>query len=129
MSYNLDIREEQDYLHVRATGTRTFEAVAEMATQILNACIEHGTDSVLVDVRELEGRLSTIGAYEMPTTVFPKLKGRGLKRAAIVDREQYEDGFPFLETVARNRGFNLHIFSDVDEAIAWLREGIDASSQ
>ena len=75
MSYELDMREEQSYLHVRARGTRTFEAVAEMAIQILNACIEHGTESVIVDVRELKGRLSTIEAYEVPTSVFPKLKG------------------------------------------------------
>ena len=67
MSYELDMRKEHGYLHIRATGTREFEAVVEMATRILNAYIEHGNDSVLVDVRELEGRLSTIGAYEVPT--------------------------------------------------------------
>jgi len=129
MSHNLDIREEQGYLHVRATGTRTLETVAEMAVEILKACIDRKIASVLVDVSDLEGRLSTIEAYEIPTSVFPKLRGLGLKRAAVVDRAEFQDDRPFFETVARNQGFNLYIFTDVDKAVAMLREGIDADSQ
>lgn len=124
MSYELSIEKKPDFLHVHVTGIRTREAVAAMAKDIIDACVQHQTSKVLVDVRELTGRLSTLNAYEVPSVEFPKLKRPGLlKKAVIVDVEEFKDSFRFFETVARNRGFNLRIFGDIDKAIKWLREG------
>ena len=39
----------------------------------------------------------------------------------IVDLKEFQSSYEFFETVARNRGFDLRILSDVDEALEWLK--------
>ena len=115
------MNKEQDVLHVEATGTRNLEAVLAAAKEIMEACTKHGTSEVLIDVRKLEGRLGTLDAYDLPTKYFPKLRDEGvLTKAAIVDLKEFENSYRFLETVAANRGYNLRIFGDIDEAMKWL---------
>jgi hypothetical protein len=41
-------------------------------------------------------------------------------QAAIVDKPQSAAREWFLETVAVNRGLNLRMFTDIEEARAWL---------
>ena len=122
MSCEMDMDKEHDFLHVRVRGVRTGETVSAMARDILDACVENRCTKVLVDVRALKGWLSTIEAYDVPSTDFPDLRGRGLQKAAIVDRERPGETYRFFETVARNRGFNVRIFEDTDRAVEWLRE-------
>ena len=122
MSYEIDMDKEYDFLHVRVRGVRTRENVSAMARDILDACLEHRCTKVLIDVRALEGWLSTLEAYDVPSTDFSDLRGRGLQKAAIVDRERPGETHRFFETVARNRGFNVRIFENTDRAVEWLRE-------
>jgi hypothetical protein len=108
-------------LYVEAVGTRTRETVVAMAKEILAASQKHATPKVLVNVQKLAGRLDTLDAYEIPATQFAGLGQVGIvTQAAIVDLKEYEKSFKFFETVAINRGFNIRIFGDVDEARAWL---------
>jgi hypothetical protein len=53
--------------------------------------------------------------------VYEEIWGDRSTRAAIVFRELNKD-FQFLETVCRNRGWNIRIFDDYDVAIDWLSE-------
>lgn len=125
MSYDLTIEKKDDILWVTATGTRSMETVLGMSKDILTACVEKKVKKVLVDVRELEGRLSTIEGYEISNQHFPKMRDSSkITHGAIVDIDlkEYEDSYRFFETVAVNRGFMLRIFSDPDQAIAWLKK-------
>jgi hypothetical protein len=92
-----------------------------MALEILKTCIEQGCTKVLVDVRKLEGWLSTLESYTVASKELEQLRWKGLSKAAIVDRPRDTGPFPFFETVARNRGLNLMMFREVDKAIEWLR--------
>ncbi len=122
MAYNLKFDVEGDILRVTATGQRTFENVLTMAQEIRAACVEKDRKKVLIDVRDLEGRLSEMGEYLVPAEHFPKIRDRSvITTCAIVDRGEDRDRDKFFENVAVNRGFNLQIFSDPDAAVAWLR--------
>lgn len=122
MSYKLRKRKKGDILYVEATGIRTVQAVSAMAREIVEVCLTKQTSKVLVDVRQLDGRLSTLGAYEVVAKDFPELRRLGLLKAAvIVDDPNFLDRARFFETVARNRNFNLRIFGDVGEALRWLK--------
>jgi hypothetical protein len=113
---------EGELLHVSAVGTRTFKTVISIIKDILQASAQHGTPKVLVDVRALEGRLSIADAFNIPSSEFPKIRDQSiLRKGAIVDLKEFEQGYKFFENVAVNRGFNIRIFSDIDEAIAWLK--------
>ena len=110
------------HLFARAEGTRTRACVSAMALQIFDAALANAKPKVLVDVRRLEGRLRILDNYLLVTELFEKLRGKGLRKAAIVDRRDPSIRDWFLETVARNRGFNLRIFSDPREALDWLEQ-------
>ncbi len=126
MAYNLKIEVESSVLWVTATGTRSLQTVLAMSQEISAACVERNLKKVLVDVQALEGRLGTLDAYDIPTKHFPKIRNHSIiSRCAIVDLKEFENDYRFFENVAVNRGFDLRIFSDVKEAIAWLKGNVE----
>lgn len=123
MSYYLDVEKKDGVLWVKATGTRSFENVLAISKDIMAACTEHEVKKVLLDVRALKGRLSTMESYEIPDKYFPKIRDRSVvDRTAIVDWKEADGRAPFFELVAENRGFMIRIFSDTDQAIEWLTD-------
>ncbi len=123
MPYELKIEKKDDVLWGTVTGTRSLETVLAIAKDILAACAEKRVTKVLLDVRSLEGRLKTIEAHEIPDRHFPKMRDPNvITRAALIDLKEFEHSYGFFETVAVNRGFMLRIFSDPDEAVAWLKK-------
>ncbi len=118
--YALAIEVGDDYLSVRASGVRTGATVAAVAMEIFDAAVDHRVSKVLIDVRELEGRLGILDSYVVVTEVFQKLRGKAIRKAAIVDRQTSSVRGWFLETVARNRGFNFRVLADEEEALEWL---------
>jgi len=120
--YTLVIEVQAGYLFARASGVRTRVGVAAMTLEVFEAARANRLSKVLVDVRELSGRLGTVDNVRLVTEVFEKLRGKGIRKAAIVDEQAPGVRGWFLETVARNRGFNFRIFADEQEAHAWLEE-------
>lgn len=121
MAYHLSIGKKGHVLWVKATGTRSLQTVLAMSQDIWTACVESGLRKVLVDVLALKGRLSTIDSYDIPAKHFTKIRDTNIiTRCAILDLKEFEHSYRFFENVAVNRGLNLRIFSDIDEAIAWL---------
>jgi len=121
MSYELKIDIKEDVLWVTAIGTRSLKTVLAMSNNILAACRKHKITRVLVDVRELEGKLPRMETYDLPDKHFPKMQFRGVVTTiAVVNREEFNTGF--FENVAVNRGFNIHTFSDPEEALKWVNK-------
>jgi len=122
MSYELTIEKKANVLWVTATGTRSLETVLAMSRDIVAACVENEISKVLVDVRALKGRLSTMEAYEIPDKHFPTIRDRSvITQSAIIDLKEFEHRYRFFEDVAVNRGFTLRVFSDPAEAVEWLK--------
>jgi CHAD domain-containing protein len=119
--YTLAIEAKGDYLYVRSHGLRTRATVTAMTMEIFDAALAKALSKVLIDVRELEGRLGILDSYFVVTDVFQKLRGKGIDKAAIVDESVSPLRWWFLETVAVNRGFNLRIFADQQKALEWLK--------
>lgn len=123
MSYDLKIDKKKDMLWITATGNRTLETVLAITRDCVAACITNKTTKLLIDVCKLEGRLKTLDAYNVADQYFPKIEDLNIiTQCAIIDLKEFEESYRFFENVAVNRGFNLRIFSDPDEAIAWLKK-------
>jgi hypothetical protein len=80
--------------------------------------LKHGCKRILVDVREGQLDFSTTDIYKLSEMLDNGGLDRSWKRAVIASK-QFED-FQFYETVMINRGYQLKIFSDPDEAMKWL---------
>jgi hypothetical protein len=120
--FDLSLEPGTAFLTARASGRRTLDAVTAMALQVAEAAEAAQAARILIDVRELEGRLGVLENYLLVRQVFERLRGMGLRRAAVVDREPHPVRGWVLETMARNSGFNLRLFSSYEDASRWLQE-------
>lgn len=123
MAIHYETTIQDDLLRVKAWGfDESPEDTAEYSLALLNIAIEHQTRFVLSDERELEYRLSVLDTYqhaEMLANVVPRIAS-----VAIVCHSQDYQGAEFFENVVVNRGLTLKIFTDLDEAEAWLMRSI-----
>ena len=126
MSYQITMKKKGDILHALIKDTRTRQTVLAAAEEILQACTEKKCPKLLVDVREMEGRLSIIDAYQLAATDFTQFRGKGIKQMAIVDWPMSGGRRWFLETVMQNRGYHIQMFEDADEAMGWLQENTES---
>ncbi len=120
MSFSYEVKIKKDYLAFELRGERSRKTNAQVAKAIRDACDQYNCRRVLVDAVPLEKRLGILDAHAGPTTDFPKDVASKRIKVAVLDRREYKDSFRFFETVARNAGYFLRIFTDRKTAISWL---------
>ena len=122
MEYLLTWEQKRGYLHFRIVGNNTAENVRRWVTEGLELCITHKCHKVLVE-ENLTG--PSLGVGETFWII-----DEGCRKACdIITDMAYIDANPthqkdmleFSETVARNRGINMRVFSKVDDAVNWLK--------
>jgi len=119
--FKLTMKKQNDILHVKVEGQRTYQSLVKITEQIMEVCHQDNTFRALVDVRAMGGKLTIWESFKLVTSCFTRLRDlRVLRQAAIVDREDARPRYKFMETVADNRGHNLRFFEDIDEAQSWL---------
>ena len=107
----------QGFLRVTLQGTVDNVALPGLFSMAATASEKHQVDRVFVDLLQSELRLNAADIYWVPK----KLESHGLRRhrAALLFREIGSDE-EFLETVCANRGIGVKVFTDPDQALAWL---------
>ncbi len=112
--------EDRDILLLRTLGT--YELGAEVKTLEIMATElrKHSCNRCIIDHRNTNVIAKTMESYER-SAVYEDLWDDRTIRTAIVFRELNED-YRFLETVCRNRGWDIRIFDDYDTGIDWLSE-------
>ncbi len=120
VNYSITIEDKGSYLFARANGVRTRGSVIAITKEIFDAAVAGKLSKVLIDVRELKGQLGVLDSYYVVTEEFEKLRGKGLRKAAIMDKKVRFVREWFLELVATNRGLNLKVFTSKEEAIKWF---------
>jgi hypothetical protein len=121
MSYELEIKKEGDFIYVLAEGERTRNTLSAMVKDILDACRQHQTGKLVIDIRRLRGRIHFFDSLSVLFEEFPMLKKAGVfTQAAVVDSEIRRVRFTFIERIATRKGYNMRFFSDPDEAIKWI---------
>jgi hypothetical protein len=119
MSHLLDIVKKEDYLQITFSGPFSIDAAKRSVDDMVAACRKEHCAKVLFDCRPMTGDLTVLDRFEVgqygegtiPQTVKIAMLGRN--EQILPDR--------FFETVARNRGVNLLLFTEVDDALKWLK--------
>ena len=122
MALELDVRIDTDYMHVSVKGIRNRDGVVEIAKRILEICDEYEQVKILVDVREMKGRLGGLDSYNVVSIDFPELISERKLQVAIVDEDLLEDTITYFERFSQGEGLNFKVFSSTTEASSWLRE-------
>ena len=118
MSYELKIEQRDGYLAVQVTGENKAENVIDCMREISELC--SGADCYNLLVHEcLEGpRLDTLAVFNVAAEGSLKALGQ-FDAVAYVDEKMGELA-DFAETVAVNRGMPLRMFTNLQQATAWI---------
>jgi len=110
------------YLRVTVSGRSSLGNLIAALRRIVAEVQSRGNWRVLVDATGIPPPLSTFEKYdlalEFSRVADPKLKTAIVAQTAMVDH--------FFETVARNRGVGVMVFTNEAPALEWL---LDAASR
>lgn len=127
MAIHYDLTVQGDTLQARAWGfDESLEDVQSYGLALIDACREHGVTRVMCDERELDYRLNTFEHYEAAEFIAQQVPA--LAKVAIVCNPHCLPAADLYEDVVVNRGLMLRIFTDIDQARAWL-EGAALTKQ
>jgi hypothetical protein len=121
MEYNVDYDQENDYLIASYEGVLNFETMKEYMREIVKKGQECNCKRLLNDLRKARIGKDTMTIFNTPEAMEKEGIDLGWIRAVVVDKQHKED-FRFYETVAMNRGHQVRLFTEFDDAINWLKE-------
>ena len=117
MPEQLKINEELGIIEVYSFGEITVEEAEQSVKKSLRIFKERNIDKVLVDATSLTKLPGTVGIFQFFSNSPPELS-----QALVISRDSFsEDLFSFGENVAVNRGKNVKLFFDREEALIWLK--------
>jgi len=119
--YELEVVLKEGYLHATVRGANSAEAVLGYLSEIREACLRRGYKRVLIEENLQGPGLGTVNVFEVTSTASARTWPAVLRIAFVdVNPEHDPAAMKFAETVARNRGINVRVFSRVDEAEKWF---------
>jgi len=115
--YDIEARQEADYLRVTVSGERSFQRTERLLNAILTEARAHGARRVLLDSTRVTGPLALTYRYTLGEQVAQLFAGTGIRLAVSTSSN---GASPFTATVARGRGAAYAVFYSEAEALAWL---------
>ena len=116
----LRIIQKEEYVRFDYTGEFSQAAGKKCIDAMVEASSQLQISKALLDCRKMTGEIKILESF-MVAQYGGKMRGF-LSKTALVGREDQMFPDNFVENVAVNRGVNIKIFTDIEEAIAWLKE-------
>ena len=116
----LKIIEKEAYVRFDYTGEFSQAAGKQCIDTMVEACRQLQIRQALLDCRKMTGEIQILESF-MVAQYGGKMRGF-IAKTALVGREDQMFPDNFVENVAVNRGVNLKIFTDIEEAKDWLKE-------
>jgi hypothetical protein len=114
MDYEVTTARDARFLRVTALGAYGLQLTKNLFDRVAADANQYEANRVLIDMRGVAGRVTTMDRYEMGVHAASRFK----IRVALVGRSDMIDHFG--ETVAINRGVKGRVFIDEAEALSWL---------
>jgi hypothetical protein len=120
MAVNTYVAESGMYLVCRVDEPVTFEVIEEMTSRLNRLAEETGITSRLIDARDMPNLMSVMANYDLAYKYLDAMRLDRSTKIAALRTPLKEEGFASI--AIKNAGFNLRLFVDEAEAIAWLEE-------
>ena len=125
MSHTVIYNSELHLVESKLQGDMTIGEVEEIVTKIAKIAKEKDCRLIFTDFREVSRKLPMWQIYELPNrlkNIFAAFDNNVsvYKRANVVAKDL--DDYIFHENVMVNRGQKEKVFTDIDQAKAWLME-------
>jgi len=119
----ISIHPERSYLRVIVTGDYDFGDARRLYREAFQAAARHERKKILLDLRGVEGAPTTVDRFEigeLHASLKAELFGSMDFQIATVGNIPLIDPRRMGELVARNRGINAKVVTNLQEALAWL---------
>jgi len=126
LSVTFALDQKSNILEVNIQGQYRLEDGKEALQKALQLLKRHESHLVLADLREAHLELSVMDLYKIPEVIRDRLALSGFsaqkfRRGVVV--HEINSNMRFLENLISNRAQTMKIFTNVDEAKAWLLHG------
>ena len=121
MKWEINFNENEDIIVVKANGVMDVESEKNLRNEVRESMEKNRCKLLLLDLNEVEIGLSTFEIYDLPRKRMEQGPLLNTKMAILYPESQSRD-FDFYETVSRNAGYDVMLFSEYDAAIKWLKE-------
>lgn len=118
---------EQRLLQIITKGKLTGACTEKLVREIQQTGIDLKKTGILMDNRGAELQFGTMDIYDCPK-IYQQLTNGRQTHLAIVFREIRKDTL-FYETVCANMGYQVAIFTDYAQAVAWLTAALAGPGQ
>ena len=122
MEWKIDYLEKDGIVLVTTSGIATWDESRKLTEEAIELGRSRGSSRFIVDNRNLESTLPTLQVDKLPE-MFKQAGLTSEDRMALV----YESSSPlknthkFFRDVAFLASLQVRLFTDIDEAIAWLK--------
>ena len=116
----LKITEKEAYVRFDYSGEFSEAAGKQCIDTMVETCSQLRIRKALLDCRKMTGEIQILESFMVAQ--YGVIMRGSISKTALVGREDQMLPDNFVENVAVNRGVNLKIFTDIEEAIAWLKE-------
>lgn len=121
-SYSLHFENRPGYLFARIDGEKDgYEVTRQFWTEIAEMCASQEVERLFVE-ENLKEQIPTISEMHQTASERPYMGLDGIKIAFYDSVAEHYEQNQFGELVIRNRGLDLKVFNDPDEALKWLTE-------
>ena len=119
---------EDNWVCIVATGDYSFLKADHLFRYAIENALLNKRTKILIDVTGITGNIPFFDRFEYSAFLAkfqrehasPKMTR--MTRIAVVGHKPIVDKKKFGETVAVNRGANVEVFTDMDNAYAWLNK-------
>jgi hypothetical protein len=121
LDLQLRIIHASDFLRARPTAQLDLEQSRQILLALAAANKPPADRDILLDLRSTSGsRLETMEIVELVRVMVENLTSFQHKLALLLSPDSPGYRAQLLEHLADNRGFNVEVFKDFEQAICWL---------
>ena len=120
--YSLSIETRASYFIARVMGIQNLNAVMAVFNEIYNTALENNLPKVMIDIRELVGKLSLFECIFLITRGYHVLWSDQFSKVAVIDGIISASRERLIGSVVRIYGIKLQIFKTQLEALQWLAQ-------
>ncbi len=122
MPYKIETGSEPERIEIKYTGTVSDSEYKSAIAEFIKFNSEKRCLLVLTDLREMKVTPSILNVYDS-INMFEKMGiDTRTSEALIIPRNKFvEDNVKFYENACQNRGYNVRIFYNREDAITWLK--------
>ncbi len=123
--FNTQETTQKDLLTVEAKGDYTLVKANNLFKLAIDSCLQQACRKILIGVTKVAGSIPFLDRFTFAEYLanYSIQNGRGkISKIAVLGNEPVVDKDRFGEIVATNRGLNLRVVTDMQEALHWLGE-------